>query len=316
VVAVAPLGLRHAAFGAALLVLFGSWLPVVAIAAALLGVHYWFSDQIALSAMRGELAGPEEEPRLYAILTRLCAQADMPKPALAVAATDVPRALAAGRTPSHAVLCVTTGLIDELTDDEVEAVLARELSRLAHRDVVVTTIAPLMAMFAGLLIRIPFHTSPLGGSAWQTDPALGTELAVAVLLVYVLGFLLVRMLSRRRELAADRDSATLTGRPTSLARALIKLDSAGTAIPTTDLRIQAALSRCPAIPALRRGRSLFSAHPNLHTRLNQLTSAAAVRGSRSSGTPDLGQLTVVSCQRAPRVRRYRCRTLLHRRPGR
>ena len=123
-----------------------------------------------------------------------------------------------------------------------------------------------MAMFAGLLNRIPFHTSPLGGSAWQTDPALGTELAVAVLLVYVLGFLLVRMLSRRRELAADRDSATLTGRPTSLARALIKLDSAGTAIPTTDLRIQAALSRCPAIPALRRGRSVFSQFDRLSAR--------------------------------------------------
>ena len=271
VITVPPLGLRHAAFGAALLVLLGSWIPVLAIAATLLGAHYWFSDQIALSAMRAEVTGPEEEPRLYAIFTRLCAQAGMPKPALAIAATDTPPgAFATGRTPSHAVLCVTTGLTKQLTDDELEAVLARELSRLAHRDTVVTTAAPLIALLAGLLTRIPFHTSPLGGSGWQTSPTLGAASIIVALLVYTLGFLLVWALSRHRELAADHGAAILTGQPSSLARALIKLDTAGTEIPTNDLRTLTTPDALVITSAGRRTRDLFSARPNLPTRLDRL----------------------------------------------
>lgn len=271
----APLGLRHAAFGAALLVLFGSWLPVVAIVAALLGVQYWYSDRVALSAMRAVEVGPEEEPTLYAALIRLCAQADMPKPALAVADTKAPDVFATGRTPSHAVLCVTTGLSEQLTDDEIEAVLARELSRLAHRDSAVLTIASLVPVLAGLLVRIPFHTAPLGGPHRQTGPTtIGAELIALALTVYGLGFLLVRALSRHRELAADRAAATLTGQPTSLARALIKLDAAGTAIPTTDLRSTTAPDASCVIPAgprtRTRTRSLLSAHPSLRTRLDRL----------------------------------------------
>jgi len=268
---VAPLKLRHAAFGAALLVLLGSWPPVLAITAALLAVQYWFSDRIALSAMRGTLVGPEEEPRLYPILTRLCAQADMPKPALAVATTDVPDAYAAGRTPTHAVLCVTTGLKNRLTDDEIEAVLARELSRLAHRDTLVLTAAPLMAVLAGLLMRIPIHSTPLGGHNWQTNPALGAELIAIVLSAYTLTFLLVRSIARHRELAADHDSAILTGQPSALAHALAKLDPAGTPIPTTDLRAPATPDTPVTTPASHRTRGrLISPHPNLPTRLNRL----------------------------------------------
>jgi heat shock protein HtpX len=270
VITVPPLGLRHAAFGAALLVLLGSWIPVLAIAATLLGAHYWFSDQIALSAMRAEVIGPEEEPRLYAIFTRLCAQADMPKPALAIAATDAPNAFAAGRAPSHAILCVTTGITKQLTDDELEAVLARELSRLAHRDTVVTTVAPLIALLAGLLTRIPFRTSPLGGSGWQTDPTLGAASIIVALLVYTLGFLLVWALSRHRELAADQSAAILTGQPSSLARALIKLDTAGTEIPTNDLRTLTTPDALVITVPRRRTRDVFSACPNLPTRLDRL----------------------------------------------
>jgi heat shock protein HtpX len=267
---VAPLRLRHAAFGAALLVLLGSWPPVLAITAALLGVQYWFSDRIALSAMHGTQVGPEEEPRLYAILTRLCAQADMPKPALAVANTRVPGAYAAGRTPSHAVLCVTSGLTNQLTDDELEAVLARELSRLAHHDTLVLTTTPFIAVLAGLLIRVPFHSAPLGGHGWQTNPAFGAELIAIVLSVYALAFLLVRAISRHRELAADHDSAILTGQPSSLAHALAKLDAAGTTIPTTDLRAPTTPDTPATTPASRHNHSLISTHPNLRTRLNRL----------------------------------------------
>jgi heat shock protein HtpX len=267
---VAPLGLRHIAFGAALLVLFGSWVPIVAITAALLGAQYWFSDRMALSAMRAVEVGPEEEPRLYPIFARLCAQADTPKPALAIATTDLPHAFAAGRTPTHSVLCVTTGLTKQLTDDEVEAVLARELSRLAHRDAVVTTIASFLALLVGLLIRIPFRTAPLGGAGWQTNPMLGTGLIVTVVAVYVLGFLAARALSRHRELAADRGGAILTGQPSSLARALVKLDAAGTPIPTRDLRTLTARDKLAITSAGRRGRSAFSTHPDLPTRLDRL----------------------------------------------
>ncbi len=266
----APLGLRHAALGAALLVFFGSWLPVVAITTALLGVQYWYSDRIALSATRATLVGPEEEPKLYAILIRLCAQADMPKPALAVAPTDVPSAYAAGRTPAHSVLCVTTGLTKHLTDEEIEAVLARELSRLAHRNVVVITIASLMPVLACLLLRIPFHAAPLNTPDWQTNPTLGTTLIALVLTVYALGFLLVKALARHRELAADRAGATLTGQPSALARALTKLDVTSTAIPTRDLRTPNTDATTVILPGHRRTPTLLSTHPNPRTRLDQL----------------------------------------------
>jgi heat shock protein HtpX len=271
VITVAPLGLRHAAFGAALLVSLGSWIPVLAIATTLLAVQYWFSDRIALSAMRAEAVGPEEEPRLYAIFTRLCAQADMPKPTLAITDSETPNAYAAGRTPAHAVLCVTTGLTRHLTDDELEAVLARELSRLAHRDTIVITVAPLMPLLAGLLTRAPFHTSPLGTTGFQTDPTLGAALTAITLLAYTLGFLLVWALSRYRELAADHGGAILTGHPTALGHALVKLDTAGTTIPTTDLRTPTAPDDAPVITrAAHRGRSLLSTHPDLATRLDRL----------------------------------------------
>jgi len=275
VITVAPLGLRHAVFGAAFLVLVGAWLPVVAITAALLGAQCWFSDRIALSAMGGGVeVGPEEEPGLYATLVRLCAQADLPKPALAVATAGAPGAFAAGRRPSRAVLCVTTGLTERLTDDEVEAVLARELSRLAHRDVIVIAVASLMAVLGALLMRISFRAALPGGPGWRSDPAYGAALAATVVFVYALGFLLVRALSRCRDLAADRAGATLTGRPSSLARALVKLDAAGAAIPTRDLRTLTTLDAVRSAGRGRRGRSLFCSHPNLQTRLDRLTELA------------------------------------------
>jgi heat shock protein HtpX len=263
--------------------LLGSWIPVLAIAAALLGVQYWFSDQIALSAMRAIVVGPEEEPRLYAVFTRLCARVDIPKPALAVADTDdVPGgAFATGRTPSRAVLCVAAGLTEQLTDDELETVLARELSRLAHRDLVVITLATLMPVLAGLLIRVPFHTAPLGGPGWQTSPTLGVELIALVLSVYALGFLLVRALSRYRELAADRGGAVLTGRPSALARALVKLDSTGTPIPAEDLRTPATPGAFTiSLAGGPRSRALFSfsSHPSLQARLDRLAGLAATPG--------------------------------------
>lgn len=273
-----------------MLVLFGSWLPVVAITAALLGAQYWFSDRVALSAMRGVEVGPEEEPQLFAVFTRLCAQADLPKPSLAVAATgnNLPDAFATGRTPSHAVVCVTSGLTKQLTDDEVEAVLARELSRLAHRDAFVIAIASLMAVLAGLLVRVPFDSAPLGGPEWRTNPACGAAFIAIVLFVYAVGFLLVRALSRSRELAADRSGALLTGQPSSLARALVKLDAAngasgaGTATPTKDLRTVTALDRFAITLPSRRCRSLLSTRPDLRTRLDRLAKLATAAGCAES----------------------------------
>lgn len=258
-----------------MLVIVGSWLPVVAIVTALLAVRYWFSDRIALSSMQAELVGPEEEPRLYALLTRLCAQADIPKPALAVADTGAPNAFAAGRNPAHAVLCVTAGLTEQLADDELEAILARELSRLTHRDAIVLNTAPLIATLAAIATRIPFHTAPFGSIGWQTNPALGARLIAVALSVYALGFLLTQSVARHRELAADRAGALLTGQPSPLARALIKLDTANTAIPTRDLRTPATRRPPPVIgSASRRSRGLLSTHPNLTTRLDQLVNLA------------------------------------------
>ncbi|HTJ72247.1 MAG TPA: zinc metalloprotease HtpX [Actinospica sp.] len=270
------LGLLYALFGAVLLVLLGSWLPVVVILALVLLAQYWFSDRIALYAMHGVVLTPEQEPRLHAILDRLCAQADMPKPALAVSYAELPNAFATGRNPSHSVLCVTTGLTRRLTDDEVEAVLAHELSHVAHRDVVVITIASFVAVLAGLLMRASFYGAVLGGRGRQ-GAALGAAFAAVAMfsaIVYGLGFILIRALSRYRELAADRSGAILTGQPSSLAHALVKLDAAGTGIPTEDLRRAAAFNAFLITPAGRRGGSLLSTHPDLRTRLDRLAQLA------------------------------------------
>ncbi|GGK56190.1 protease HtpX [Streptomyces flaveus] len=269
------LGLLYVAFVAALIVLLKSWVLVVVIAAGLLGAQYWFSDRIALYAMRGRVVEQEEYPQLHGVVDRLCAIADMPKPAVAVSDMDMPNAFATGRNPDHAVLCVTTGLLRRLEPDELEGVLAHELSHVAHKDVAVITVASFLGVLAGLIVRFVFYSQVFGGHGRKDQNAavvLMTVMAVSAA-VYALSFFLIRALSRYRELAADRAAAMLTGRPSALASALTKLTGDIAKIPTRDLRTAQAFNAFYFTPASGKTpgiQRLFSTHPSLEERLDQL----------------------------------------------
>ena len=277
------LGLLYTAFVVALIVLLKDVALVVVIAAALLAAQYWYSDRIALFAMRAHEVTPEQQPQLHGAVERLCALADMPKPRLAVSNTDLPNAFATGRNADHAVLCVTTGLLRRLEGEELDGVLAHELSHVAHRDVAVITIASFLGILAGLVARFAFY-SGLFGRGRRSNPQIAAVLAALMavsVLVYAISFLLIRTLSRYRELAADRSAAQLTGRPSALASALTKVSGEIGQIPTKDLRMAQNFNAFFFAPALTQKRSfgnLFSTHPTLEQRLAALAKIATDLG--------------------------------------
>jgi heat shock protein HtpX len=271
-----------------------SYAVVLVIAGALLFCQYWFSDKIALYGMGGRLVTPEQAPQLHGAIDRLCAMADMKKPRVAVADTDVPNAFATGRSPNSAVVCATTGLMRRLDEPELEAVLAHELSHVAHRDVAVMTIASFLGMVAGLVTRMMLWTGMMGGFGGGNDnnnqggdnTAMVEMLVLVVsVVVYAISFLLTMALSRYRELAADRSGALLTGQPSVLASALVKVTGDIARIPTRDLRSTETFNAFYFTPAIAKSgvsiSTIFSTHPSLDQRLAQLASLEAEMGRPS-----------------------------------
>ena len=244
---------------------------------------FFYSDKIALSTAGAQLVTPQQAPELHGIVDRICALADMPKPRLAISPTQLPNAFATGRNSEHAVLCVTDGLMRRLTPEELEGVIAHEMSHVAHKDVMVMTVASFLAIIAGLLIRFSFYGELFGGGGRRGGnnnnqgalPILLIIMAVSIV-VYAISFLLIRLLSRYRELAADRSGALLTGQPSALASALTKVSGSIARIPTKDLREAAPLNAFFFAPALSAQQAqskfgeLFSTHPSLDKRLAQL----------------------------------------------
>jgi heat shock protein HtpX len=285
------LGLLYVVFTAVLIVLIKSAVLAILVAGGLLFAQYWFSDRIALYAMNGHVVTAQEAPELHGVIDRLCALADMPKPAVAIADSDVPNAFATGRSPRSAVVCATTGLLRRLDADELEAVLAHELSHIAHRDVAVMTIASFLGVLAGLITRFGLYAGLYGGFGQRNgdgdgdgedNTALVLVAVVAVsAVVYGISFVLTRALSRYRELAADRAAALLTGRPSVLAAALTRLSAEMAQIPTQDLRHAEPFNAFFFAPALAPGFSLssvFSTHPSLTQRLEQLAELSVQLG--------------------------------------
>lgn len=241
----------------------------------------FYSDKIALSSAGAVEVTPQQAPELHGVVDRICALADMPKPRVAIAPTDMPNAFATGRNTKHAVLCVTEGLLRKLDREELEGVIAHELSHVAHKDVMVMTVASFLAIIAGLLIRFSFYGELFGGGGRRDNnnqnalPVLLIIMVVSII-VYAISFLLIRLLSRYRELAADRSGALLTGQPSALASALEKVSGTIARIPTRDLREAQPLNAFFFAPALSRREgemmisNLFSTHPPLEKRLAQL----------------------------------------------
>ncbi|MFE5188107.1 zinc metalloprotease HtpX [Streptomyces sp. NPDC056628] len=279
------LGLLYVAFVAALIVLLKSWVLVVVIAAGLLGAQYWFSDRVALFAMHGRPVEREAYPELHGVVDRLCAIADMPKPVVAVSDLEMPNAFATGRNADHAVVCVTTGLLRRLERGELEGVLAHELAHVAHKDVAVITVASFLGVIAGLVVRFAFYSQLFGGRRDQNTAIVFAAVMGVSAAVYALSYLLIRALSRYRELAADRAAALLTGRPSVLASALTKVSGDLARIPTKDLRTAQAFNAFYFTPALGRDPGLariFSTHPSLEQRLDQLGRISAELGEATT----------------------------------
>lgn len=255
---------------------------VLVIAGGVAWAQWYFSDRVALFSMGARVVAPEQAPQLHALVDRLCALADMPKPAVAIADTDMPNAFATGRSTDRAVVCVTTGILRRLDAEELEGVLAHELSHVAHRDVLVMTVASFVGVLAGFLTRSFLWGGLTRRRGGDGNSAMAFVLIMAVsVIVYAVSFLLVRMLSRYRELSADRGAALLTGRPAALGRALQKITGDMGAIPTRDLREKESLNAFFIAPAFGGGQSLASllaTHPPLETRLSQLARISAQLG--------------------------------------
>jgi heat shock protein HtpX len=276
-----------------LFIFIKSLIVILVIGFGLLFCQYFFSDKIAMYAMHAKEVTPEQAPELHGVIDRLCALADMPKPRVAIAQTDVPNAFATGRSPKAAVVCATTGLLRRLDEPEVEAVLSHEISHVAHRDVAIMTIASGLGLIAGLLTRVLFYSELFGGGGRNNNNNSGSQLAIIELIVllvsvvvYFVSFLLTMALSRYRELAADRSGAILIGQPSRLASALIKISGEMGRIPTKDLRAAEPFNAFFFVPAVagqgaqdRGGNqggsgfsfgALFRTHPSLERRLAQL----------------------------------------------
>ena len=280
------LGLLYVVFAVVLFTVLNAGLflmLVIVIGLAL--VQYFTSDKLALAASGAKVVQPNEAPELHAMIDRLCAMADLPKPKIAIVDTDVPNAFATGRSPKHAAVAVTSGLWRRLEPKEIEGVLAHELSHIANRDVLVMTVASFFAMLAGVLTRFGLYAGMWGGgNRGNNNNAVPVWLIVFAvsILTYVLSWILIRTISRYREYAADRGSALITGAPEYLMSALQKISSDMMRIPQRDLREVQAMNAFFIIPAsVKRATSeLFMDHPPLEKRL-----AALERIAREMGRP-------------------------------
>jgi heat shock protein HtpX len=269
------LGLVYAVLVAVLIAAGAGAVTIAVVAALLFAVQLFTSDKIALYSMGAKEVSPQQAPELHAIVERLCIQANLPKPRVAVAVTPMPNAFALGRSQKNATVCATTGIMDLLTPGELEAVLGHEITHVINRDVVVMTVASFFASIAAFITQWGFFFGGgFGGNNRDNNNNNGFIFVILIsAAVYVISFLLLQALSRYREFAADRGSAILTGRPSALIMALRKIDSGMAQIPTRDLRAAPGeLAAFYIFPpkAKQAVTTLFSTHPPLEARIARL----------------------------------------------
>lgn len=272
---------------------YAGLVPVIALIGIGMAWYQWYnSDKVALRAMRARVVTPEQAPELHGMIQRLCTLADMPMPKVAIADTSLPNAFATGRSPERSAVCVTTGIMQTLTAEELEGVLAHELSHVAHRDVLVMTIASSAGVVAGMITQVGQYGLFFGGGGRRDDDDEGMGGGAALILalvvslvVYAVSFVLTRMLSRYRELCADRSGALLTQQPQALASALVKISGEMSVLPQKDLREVSSMNTFFIAPAVKGVslRTLTSTHPSLEQRLEQLSEVAAELGRPFDG---------------------------------
>jgi heat shock protein HtpX len=270
------LGLIYVVLIGVLFAVGAAAVTIAIVAGALLALQLFTSDKIALAALGAKEVSPEEAPELHGIVERLCVQADLPKPKVFVMETQMPNAFAMGRSQKSATVCATTGILRMLDTSELEGVMAHELTHVINRDVMVMTLASFFATLAAMIAQFAlfFGGGFGGGYGRNREQEEGIVLVMLVsILVYAISFLLLQALSRYREFAADRGSAVLTGRPSALASALIKISGSIERVPSQDMRVAEGMSAFFIVPA-RTKKSLmniFSDHPPLEKRLEALS---------------------------------------------
>ena len=267
------LGLVYAVLVGALFAAGAGAVTILIIAGVLFLVQFFTSDKLALASFGAKEVSPAEAPELHAIVERLCVQADLPKPRVAIADNPMPNAFAMGRSQKKATVCATSGILDLLTPAELEGVIGHELTHVKNRDVVVMTLASFFASVASFIVQFGFFFG--GGFGGDGDGDNDNSFFVVILvsvLVYAVSFLLLAALSRYREFAADRGGALLTGRPSALSSALLKISGTIQRTPTRDLRSSEGLSAMFIVPARAKQSlmNLFADHPPLEKRLAAL----------------------------------------------
>ena len=275
------LGALYVAFFAVLLTFTDLGIGfLIVILAGLAFLQYYTSDKIALRASRAKIVERDEAPELHDMVERLCAMADLPKPRLAVIPTDMPNAFATGRNPKNSVVAVTEGLWNRLSKPEIEGVLAHELSHIGNRDVAIMTVSSFFAMVAALLMRMGMFGGMFGGGRRDSGPPVWLIMFVVSMITYVISYVLILMISRYREYAADRGAAIITGAPENLMSALQRIASNITQIPQRDLREVQGLNAFFIVPTNVRSSfaELFMTHPPLEKRLARLAEIAREMG--------------------------------------
>lgn len=263
------LGLVYVAFMGVLFASGAGAITIVFFAGALFLVQYFAADKLALRAMGAREVSPAEAPELHAMIERLCVQADLPKPRIAVADTPMPNAFAMGRSQKHSTVCATTGIMNLLSPAELEGVMAHELTHVANRDVMIMTIASFFASIASMITQFGFFFG--GGSDDEDSGPSWLAIVLVSMIVYVISFLLMQALSRYREFAADRGAAVITGRPSALSSALLKISGINERIPARDLRAAGELQAFFISPLGGRVGGLFATHPPMEKRIEALT---------------------------------------------
>ncbi len=263
------LGILYVAFIGVLAAVGASAIVMLVFIGGLLAAQFFLSDKLGLAAMGAKEVSPEEAPGLHAMIERLCIQADLPKPKIAVADTEVPNAFAMGRSQKNATVCATTGIMKALSPSELEGVMAHELTHVKNRDVLIMTLASFFASVAAMILQFSFFFG--GGDDDDGAPA-ALVIFLVSLLVYVISFFLMLALSRYREFAADRGAAIITGRPSALSAALVRISDQMKQVPQQDLRQAENLNAFFIVPASVKGsiKTLFATHPPLEKRIERL----------------------------------------------
>ncbi|HEY8768911.1 MAG TPA: zinc metalloprotease HtpX [Thermoleophilaceae bacterium] len=264
------LGLLYVAFVGALLAAGAGAITMLVVIGAITAAQLFFSDKLALAAMGAKEVSPAEAPGLHSMIERLCIQADLPKPRIAVADSDVPNACAMGRSQKNATVCATTAIMRTLSPAELEAVMAHELTHVKNRDVMIMTLASFFASVAAMMMQFGFF---FGGGDSNDDGGLPfIVVLLASFVVYIVSFFLMLALSRYREFAADRGSALITGRPSALASALVHISGAMEQVPTKDLRAAERMNAFYIVPTSVKGavQTLFATHPPMEKRIERL----------------------------------------------